>query len=96
MQLLADHGAAPETVALIAARRAFVEMKQCYLEAAADTPSSISQLLSSRILKATEPCELWAVRAVLLASLSDDHERTPEHMARLGREMDSVFSGATF
>lgn len=81
-----------ERLARIAARRAFVEMKQAYMNAASDIGSATSQVLQQKVRRASEPWELWSLRAVILASLPAEHERTSDHRLKLGREFDSLFS----
>ena len=90
----ASMGMPAERLAHIAARRAFVEMKQSYMDAASDIASTTAELLRSRVRKASEPWELWSVRAVILASLTADHERTLSHRMKLQREFDVIFSGS--
>ena len=81
-----------ERLAYIAARRAFVEMKRSYMSAVSDIAGSPADLLQHKVRKASEPWELWSLRAVILASLRADHERTVSHRMKLEREFDSIFS----
>jgi hypothetical protein len=85
-------GLQQERLARIATRRAFVEMKQSYMNAASDIASVTGDLLQYKVRKASEPWELWSLRAVILASLTADHERTVGHRMKLEREFDSIFS----
>ena len=85
-------GLPPERLARIATRRAFVEMKQSYMSAVSDIDSTTGGLLQHKVRKASEPWELWSLRAVILASLASDHERTHTHRMRLEREFDSIFN----
>jgi hypothetical protein len=85
-------GLPQERLARIAARRAFVEMKQSYMSAVSDIASTTGGLLQNKVRKASEPWELWSLRAVILASLASDHERTRSHRMKLEREFDSIFS----
>ena len=85
-------GLPQERLARIAARRDFVEMKQSYMNAASDIASVTGGLLQHKVRMASEPWELWSLRAVILASLTDDHERTVSHRMKLEREFDSIFS----
>lgn len=87
-------GLPQERLAQIAARRDFVEMKQSYMHAASDITSATGELLLHKVRKATEPWELWSLRAVILASLAADHERTLSHRMRLEREFDSIFGAS--
>jgi hypothetical protein len=88
-------GMPQERLARIAARRAFVEMKQSYMDAASDIDSATGGLLQQRVRRADEPWELWSLRAVILASLPSDHARTRTHRMKLEREFDSIFSRST-
>lgn len=83
-----------ERLARIAARRAFVEMKQAYMNAASDIASATAALLQHKVRRTSEPWELWSLRAVILASLPADHERTAGHRLKLEREFDSIFSSS--
>lgn len=88
-------GMPQERLARIAARRAFVEMKQSYMSAVSDIDSATGGMLQHRVRKASEPWELWSLRAVILASLPVEHERTRTHRLKLEREFDSIFSRST-
>ena len=87
-------GMAQERQARIAARRAFVEMKQAYMGAASDITSATAAMLQNKVRRADEPWELWSLRAVILASLPANHERTASHRMKLEREFDSIFSSS--
>lgn len=93
-EALAAGGMPQERLARIAARRAFVEMKQAYMNATSDIASTTAALLQHKVRRASEPWELWSLRAVILASLPADHERTVDHRLKLGREFDSIFSSS--
>jgi hypothetical protein len=84
-------GLPDERLARVAARRAFVEMKQAFLRAAADIDGAVGEMLQRKVRSATEAVELWRLRAVVLASLASGHERTPLHRFELHRQLDSVF-----
>ena len=92
MQAVPAGGLPQERVARIAARRAFVEMKQTYMDATSDIAGATAALLQHKVRRASEPWELWSLRAVILASLPADHERTAGHRSKLAREFDSLFS----
>lgn len=94
MQAVAAGGLPQERLAHIAARRAFVEMKQAYMNATSDIASATAAMLQHKVRRAAEPWELWSLRAVILASLPSDHERTAGHRLKLGREFDSIFSSS--
>lgn len=85
------HRVPAEQLARIAARRAFVEMKHSFMRAAGDIDGPVGTLLTAKVRRASEPAHLWRLRAVLLASLPEDHERTPIHRLELHRQLDSLF-----
>jgi len=84
-------GLPSERTTRIAVRRAFVVMKQGYLGAAADIAGSTGAMLQRKVRTASEPWELWSLRAVMLASLPAEHPRTPEHRKNLQRDLDTIF-----
>lgn len=85
------HGLPDDRLARMAARRAFVEMKQVFMRAAADVEGTVAEMLQNRVRAANEPVELWRIRAVLLASLPSHHERSLTHRIELHRQLDSLF-----
>jgi hypothetical protein len=86
-----SHGLDAQRLARIAARRAFVEMKQAFMRAAADVDGPVGELLQRKTRLAAEPTDLWRLRAALLASLPSHHQRTPLHRLELHRQLDSLF-----
>ena len=80
-----------DRLARMAARRAFVDMKQVFIRAAADVEGDIGQVLQERVRLSNEPVELWRLRAVLLASLPNHLERSLAHRIELHRQLDSLF-----
>jgi hypothetical protein len=84
-------GLPADRLARMAARRAFVEMKQVFMRAAADIDGSVGEMLQQRVRMANQPVELWRIRAVLLASLPSGHERALVHRIELHRQLDSLF-----
>ncbi|MBW8830100.1 MAG: hypothetical protein JF606_11800 [Burkholderiales bacterium] len=84
------HGMPDDRLARMAARRAFVEMKQVFMRAAADVKGSVGEMLQYRVRTANEPVELWRIRAVILASLPSHHERSLIHRIELHRQLDSL------
>jgi len=86
-----SYGMPDERLARVAARRAFVEMKHAFMRAAADIDGPVGEMLQRKVRSATEAVELWRLRAVVLASLVEQHERTPLHRLELHRQLDSVF-----
>lgn len=92
-QIAATHGFGmpDDRLARMAARRAFVEMKQVFIRAAADVTGDVGEMLQQRVRTANEPVELWRLRAVLLASLPVNHQRSLTHRIELHRQLDSLY-----
>jgi hypothetical protein len=84
-------GLPDERLARVAARRAFVEMKHAFMRAAADIDGTVGEMLQRKVRSASEAVDLWRLRAIVLASLAEQHERTPLHRLELHRQLDSVF-----
>lgn len=76
----------------IAARRAFVEMKLRFINAASDIEGPIGDLLRHKVRIADEPPHLWRLRSALLAELPTWHHRTPYHRNALRYQPDTHFS----
>jgi hypothetical protein len=85
-----------ERIARIAARRAFVELKMTFMRAAADIDGSLGERLRRQVRHASEPVQLWRLRAAVLAALRANHERTPVHRVELRRQLDSIFADSSF
>ena len=85
------YGLPEERHARIAARRAFVEMKLCFMRAAADIEGAIGESLQFRVRQASEAVELWRLRSAILADLPEQHERTRTHRFELHRQLDSIY-----
>ena len=88
---LKSFGLPDERQARVAARRAFVELKQAFMRSCADIDGPIGQQLQRKVRAATDALELWRLRAPVLASLPAQHERTPAHRLELRRQLDNVF-----
>lgn len=88
---LQSYGLPDERMARVAARRAFVDMKQAFLCATADIDAPVGRVLHGKVRSATEATELWRLRAAVLAALPARHERTEAHRAELRRQLDSLF-----
>jgi hypothetical protein len=84
-------GLPDERLARVAARRAFVEMKQAFMRATADIDGPVGEMLQRNVRVATEAMQLWRLRSVVLSSLAAGHERTPIHRLELHRQLDSLF-----
>lgn len=80
-----------ERLARVAARRAFVEMKQCFMQAAADASGAQAELLRLQVRQATDVQALWQLHRPLLASLPRDGARGERHRLALREHLDSAF-----
>lgn len=81
-------GLPQERLARIAARRAFVEMKQCFMLAAAEVKGSIGLRLQSQVRLTREVIDLWRLHADLLEALPYDQ---PQAQSRR-RELQQLFN----
>ena len=79
--------------ARIAARRAFVEMKQLFLRAVENLEHRKGAWLRSQVRGAEDPIDLWLLRGPLLAALRED-DSTRSLRAELYRSLDSTFPRA--
>ncbi|HJV95023.1 MAG TPA: hypothetical protein VJ608_03255 [Albitalea sp.] len=88
---LQSFGLPDDRLARVAARRAFVEMKQAFMRASADIAGPTGEMLQRKVRAATEAMELWRLRSAVMDSLAEAHERTPSHRLELRRQLDSLF-----
>ena len=85
----------PDTrLARMAARRAFVEMKQCFMRAAADIAGDIGESLQAAIRQSSEVTELWRLRSALFDALPQDGAPGALHRRELRQHLDSAFPDA--
>ena len=77
--------------ARIASRRAFVEMKDCFMRAAACVGGPFGARLQRKVRASVCAAKLSPLRALLLGALTLGHERTPALRAELCRHLDSIF-----
>jgi len=78
--------------ARIAARRAFVNLKQTYLTAIEALPGPRAEWLRFRIRHAAEPADLWLMRAAVFDALPRQDYRSQRDS--LQRGIESVFPGS--
>lgn len=78
--------------ARVAARRAFVDLKQTYILALAEVPDTQADWLRSQVRSAEEPVDLWLLRGPVFAALegADPDRRKCRQMLRRG--LDTVFA----
>lgn len=81
-------------MARVAARKAFVEMKQSFMRAAAEVEGEQGRELQLQIRQATEVTELWRVRRALFLALPKDTARGNRHRGELRQHLDSAFPEA--
>ncbi len=83
--------------ARVAARRAFVELKQSFLDAlavlhpvhAADVADA--EWLRQQVRSAEEPVDLWLLRAPVFAALAGTDSERRRHRQALRRSLDLLF-----
>jgi hypothetical protein len=78
-------GMPQERLARVAARRVFVEMKQCFMESAADLQGASAALLKRQLRIAGDIGELLELSDTLLAVLP------PEERKAVRRQLDAAF-----
>ncbi|MET0383236.1 MAG: hypothetical protein ABW032_07430 [Burkholderiaceae bacterium] len=81
--------------ARIAARRAFVGMKQLFLRAVENLEHRKAAWLRSQVRAAEDPIDLWLLRGPLLAILREDDLATRKLRAELYKSLDSTFPHMT-
>ncbi len=83
--------------ARLAARRAFVELKQCFLDALAvprpARPAELADLewLRQQVRGAEEPVDLWLLRAPAFAALMGTDSELRRQRQALRRNLDMLF-----
>jgi hypothetical protein len=84
-------GMPEDRLARMAARRAFVEMKTCFINAAAEIEGATGALLQRKVRMAGEVIELWRIRHAVLAALPRDKASADMHRRELTQQIDSAF-----
>ena len=80
--------------ARIEARRAFVEMKQLFMQAVEKLAHRKGAWLRAQVRAAEDPIDLWLLRGPLLATLREDDVATRTMRAALYRSLDRTFPEA--
>lgn len=80
-----------DRLARMAARRAFVELKQSFILAVADLNDTHAEWLRSQVRAAEEPVDLWLLRAPIFAALAGASPERRRSRQMLRRCLDSVF-----
>lgn len=76
------------------ARRAFVEMKQLFMQAVENLAHRKGAWLRSQVRAAEDPVDLWLLRGPLLSALREDDVATRTMRAALYRSLDRTFPQA--
>ncbi len=84
-------GMPEDRLARLAARRAFVEMKACFMRAAAEVEGSTGALLQRKVRLASEVIELWRLRLALFAALPRHKASAEMQRQELMQQIDSAF-----
>ncbi|MBK7616176.1 MAG: hypothetical protein IPJ08_17540 [Burkholderiales bacterium] len=87
-------GMPADRVARIAARRAFVDMKQLFIRAVAGLADRKGEWLREKVRLAVDPMDLWLLRGPVLAALHRNDDTTRRLRADLYRGLDHIFPGA--
>jgi len=75
-------------------RRAFVEMKQLFMQAVQNLEHRKGAWLRAQVRAAEDPVDLWLLRGPLLATLREDDAGTRAMRAALYRSLDRTFPEA--
>lgn len=84
-------GMPEDRLARMAARQAFVEMKTCFMRAAAEIEGSSAALLQRQVRQASEVIELWRLRHAVLGALPHGKAEAEMHRRELMLQIDSAF-----
>ena len=87
-------GMPADRLARLAARRAFVEMKQLFIRAVEDQNDRKGQWLREKVRLAVDPMDLWLLRGPVLVALQRNDRATRLLRAEFYRGMDSIFPKA--
>jgi hypothetical protein len=87
-------GLAADRETRIAARRAFVDMKQLFMRAVENLEHRKGAWLRSQVRSAEDPIDLWLLRGPLLATLREDDVATRKMRAALYKSLDNTFPNA--
>ena len=87
-----DGGMAQDRLDRIAARRAFVQAKQCFADCveALDAAAPLTAWLAQAVRQAHEPADLWLLRNALFAALRRERSGAAS-AARLRRTLAGLF-----
>lgn len=89
--MLPGAGLPHDRASRIAARRAFVELKQVFMDAVESLDATSGEWLRNQVRSAEEPSELWLLRAPVMAALSRRDAATQRWRAKLRRSLVALF-----
>ena len=84
-------GMPSERLARVAARRAFVEMKLRFMQAAKDVPGPRGERLAARVRSSTQAVELWRLRDELFDALDSGIASHELHRQEIHQQLSQVF-----
>jgi hypothetical protein len=90
-EMRSDCGMPADRAARLAARKAFVEMKQIFIRAVEPLPAAKGAWLRQQVRAATDPMDLWLLRGPVLAALFQDDRSTRDLRAAIYRGLDDLF-----
>ena len=88
---LGEGGLPQDRLARLAARRAFVELKNSFIAAVATLDDRRGEWLKQQIRGAEEPGDLWLLRAPVMTALSSHNEDTQRWRRELRRGLEALF-----
>lgn len=88
---LLGSGLPQERLARIAARRAFVMMKQCFIQAVASIEAARGDWLRYQVRQANDPVDLWLLRGAVYSVLPTREPESRRMRLELHRVLDTVF-----
>jgi hypothetical protein len=80
-----------DRLARVAARGAFVGLKQTFQQAVAELGGREGAWLRQQVRAAEEPSDLWLLRAPLFEALAGNSQALRQHRQALRRSLDSLF-----
>jgi hypothetical protein len=86
-----NFGMPDERLARVAARRAFVEMKMCFMAAAADLAGPRGESLQRKLRAAADVMDLFRLSPVLLAALPHGTGAGHDHRHEIQARLDATF-----
>jgi hypothetical protein len=84
-------GLPQDRVARLAARRAFVDLKQSFSLAVADLSGHDGNWLRHQVRAAEEPTDLWLLRAPVFEALAGNAVERRQRRQTLRRSLETVF-----